>query len=200
MENQPLIDADLQADLTELYRAPDRHYHGLAHIQALLALAAEIRPLLVDFEAVEAAIWFHDAIYDSRAADNETKSAEFARERLAGRTSTERLAIIVAMIEATTTHALPQLGDRDALSDAAHFLDMDLAILGAEPGAFDAYELAVRREYAWVPEEAWRAGRAAVLKKFLALERIFHTGAFIARYERRARDNLARSLAALSRT
>ncbi len=43
----------------------------------------------------------------------------------------ERLTRIVAMIEATATHALPDLGDEAATRDAAFFLDMDLSILGA---------------------------------------------------------------------
>ena len=197
MENEPLIDPEMRTELSALYGAPDRHYHGLAHIEALLALAREYRSALSDPDAVEAAIWFHDAIYDSRRSDNETRSAELALERLAGRTGAERRGRIATMIEATATHTLPDLGDKAAGRDAALFLDMDLSILGAAPAEFDAYEAAVRREYGWVEEEAWRAGRAAVLEKFLARPHIFHTEAFRQRFEAQARENLARSLAAL---
>ncbi|TIV50808.1 MAG: hypothetical protein E5V88_18995 [Mesorhizobium sp.] len=197
MENEPLIDGALKNELTALYQAGDRHYHDLAHVEAMLALAEECRRLLHDPDAVEAAIWFHDAIYDSRAKDNETKSAVLAEQKLSGRISSERLSRIVAMIDATATHQLPQLDDEKATSDAALFLDMDLAILGAEPGAFDAYEKAVRREYGWVEEPMWRAGRAAVLKSFLTRPHIFHTELFRRRFEAQARKNLARSLQAL---
>ncbi|TIU73585.1 MAG: hypothetical protein E5W15_07330, partial [Mesorhizobium sp.] len=85
MENEPLIDEALKSELAALYSAEDRHYHGLPHIEAMLALADEYRGLLDDPQAVEAAIWFHDAIYDSRAKDNEAKSAQLAEKRLAGR-------------------------------------------------------------------------------------------------------------------
>jgi predicted metal-dependent HD superfamily phosphohydrolase len=197
MENEPLIDGALKNELSALYQAADRHYHNLTHIKAMLALADEYRGLLDDPDAVEAAIWFHDAIYDSRAKDNEAKSAEMAEKRLAGRASSERLARIVAMINATATHQLPALGDEKALNDAALLLDMDLAILGAEPDAFDAYEKAVRLEYGWVEEPMWRAGRAAVLKSFLGRPHIFHTQSFRDRFEARARENLGRSLQAL---
>src|SRR5690606_36175629 len=122
--------------------------------------------------AVEAAIWFHDAIYDSRRSDNETRSAALAADRLSSRASPARLSRIAAMIEATATHTLPDLGDEAASRDAAFFLDMDLSVLGAPRDAFDSYEAAVRREYAWVDDEAWTAGRAAVLRKFLARPRI----------------------------
>jgi predicted metal-dependent HD superfamily phosphohydrolase len=197
MENEPLIDEELKNELAALYQAADRHYHGLAHIEAMLALAAEYRHLLHDPEAVEAAIWFHDAIYDSRANDNEAKSAELAEKRLAGRVGPHRLARVAAMISATATHQLPPFRDENALDDAALLLDMDLAILGAEPAVFDAYEKAVRLEYGWVEEPMWRAGRSAVLQNFIARPHIFNTQIFRDRFEARARENLDRSLRAL---
>ena len=197
MENEPLIDEELKNELAALYQAADRHYHGLAHIEAMLALAAEYRHLLHDPEAVEAAIWFHDAIYDSRANDNEAKSAELAEKRLAGRVGPHRLARVAAMISATATHQLPPFRDENALDDAALLLDMDLATLGAEPAVFDAYEKAVRREYGWVEKPMWRAGRSAVLQNFIARPHIFNTQIFRDRFEARARENLDRSLRAL---
>ncbi len=200
MENEPLIDNALKSALSRLYEAGDRHYHGLAHIEAMLALAGDYRALLHDAEAVEAAIWFHDAIYDSRAKDNEARSAAFAEKELAGRTGTNRIDRITAMIIATATHELPRLADESALRDAALFLDMDLSILGAEPSAFDAYERAVRREYGWVEEPMWRAGRGTVLTTFLARGHIFHTEEFRQRFEAQARHNMARSLEALGLT
>lgn len=195
MENEPLIHAALKGELAALYEMGDRHYHGTAHVEALLALAREYRGLLADPEAVEAAIWLHDAVYDSRANDNESRSAALAREKLAGRTDAPRLERIAAMIEATATHMLPELAD--PRRDAALFLDMDLSVLGADPDVFDAYEQAVRREYGWVPEPAWIAGRGAMLKKFLARPHIFHTQEFQTRFEKQARANIQRSLKAL---
>lgn len=198
-ERRPvLVDAALKRRLTPLYAAAERHYHGLAHIEALRRLAARLRAELNDPAAVDAAIWFHDAVYDSRRADNEEKSAALAAAWLAGRAAPVRLARIVAMIKATAGHELPALDSAAARADAALFLDMDLAILGASPAAFDAYEAAVRREYHWVTEPAWRAGRRAVLAGFLARPRIFHSPRFRASREVRARANLARSLARLA--
>ena len=198
MKNEPLIEGELKNELSALYRAPGRHYHGLAHVEALLALAREYLADLADRQAVEAAIWFHDAIYDSRRSDNEARSAALAAAKLAPRVEPARLSRITAMIEATATHVLPDLGDEAATRDAAFFLDMDLSILGAPQSAFDSYEAGVRREYAWVGDEAWRSGRAAVLRKFLARPTIFHTDAFRQRYEAVARKNIARSIAALA--
>lgn len=198
MANEPLIGAALKTELSALYRQPGRHYHGLAHIEALLMLVREHRAEIADPQAVEAAVWFHDAVYDSRRSDNEARSAALAAEKLASRVDPARLARIVAMIEATATHALPDLGNEAANGDAALFLDMDLSILGAPKGAFDSYEAAVRREYAWVDDKAWRSGRAAVLRKFLARPHIFHTETFRQRFEARARKNIQRSIVALT--
>lgn len=194
----PLIDEELRRDLVARYGGEDRHYHGLGHIETLLSLAQEYRTLLADHDAVEAAIWFHDAVYDSKAKDNEAQSAALAREKLDGQVERGRLERIAAMIEATATHILPDLTDEAARRDAALFLDMDLSILGASPEAFDAYERGVREEYAWVPEPAWIAGRGAVLRNFLARPAIFHTQEFRDRFETKARENMARSLAKLS--
>ncbi|PBB68291.1 hypothetical protein CK228_13845 [Mesorhizobium sp. WSM4312] len=200
MEDQPLIDEPLKRELAALYLAESRHYHNLAHIEAMLALAGDYRALLSDPEAVEAAIWFHDAIYDSKAKDNEARSAALAAQKLASRTDPERLDRIGAMILATATHQLPGFDDDAATRDASLFLDMDLSILGAAPDAFDAYERAVRREYGWVEEPVWRTGRGAVLKDFLARAHIFLTEEFRQRFEPQARLNMARSLEALQRT
>lgn len=192
-----LIDDATKAELTALYWADDRHYHGIRHIEALLSLFEGYRAEFADPEAVEAAIWFHDAIYDSRRKDNETLSAALAADKLNGKVDAPRLARIVAMIEATATHEVPAFDDAAAKSDAALLLDMDLSILGAPADIFDAYEDAVRREYGWVSDTDWRAGRGAVLRNFLARPRIFHSDIFMTRFEALARANMERSLAKL---
>lgn len=196
----PTVDEALKRELTALYRDGSRHYHGIEHIEALLALAEEYRPLLSDPQAVEAAIWFHDAIYDSQSKDNEAQSADLAARRLSGKLEAARLDRIVAMIRATAKHELPRLESAAALRDAALFLDMDMSILGAAPDVFDTYEAAVRKEYAWVPEAAWTAGRGAVLRSFLERPSIFLTQEFRGRFEAQARENISRSLSALERT
>jgi predicted metal-dependent HD superfamily phosphohydrolase len=193
-----LISGAIRAELERAYGAPDRHYHGLAHIEALLGLARQHAQSLSDPDVVEAAIWFHDAVYDTHRHDNEAKSAELAAARLRGATDDDRLARIDLMIRATAGHQLPSLATAEAVQDCALFLDMDLSILGAAPDAFAAYEAAVRREYAWVPEPMWIAGRRKVLEGFLARDAIYASPPFRASHEAAARRNLAQSLAALA--
>ena len=192
-----LLSEEVRARLIGIYTGPDRHYHDLRHIRAMLALAEEHAGEISDREAVEAAIWFHDAVYDTRRANNEPESAKFAMEVLAGAVAEERLEFIAAMIRASAKHGIPDSMLGGAAKDCALFLDMDLAILGSPAAEFDAYERAVRLEYGWVPEEAWVAGRSEVLRSFLARPFIYATPQFRESHEAAARSNLTRSLARL---
>ena len=79
----------------------------------------------------------------------------------------------------------------------AILISIDLSILGAEPARYDAYAAAIRQEFIHVPEADYRAGRAKVLGQFAARPVIFPDAAFAARYDRQARENLARELASL---
>ena len=192
-----LISEPVRAELISAYTAPDRHYHDLRHIEALLRLADASAAAIADRDVVEAAIWFHDAIYDTRRSDNEERSAALAMARLAGTADEGRIARIAAMIRATAGHAMPDFTDAAAGRDCALFLDMDLAILGSTAADFDAYEAAVRREYDWVTEPQWKLGRRAVLAQFLARPAIYATARFQASHEAAARRNLARAIARL---
>ncbi len=194
-----LISDPIRTELAHAYAASDRHYHGLHHIEALLGLAEAHADAIADRDVVEAAIWFHDAIYDTRRHDNEDRSADLAAARLAGTATPDRVARIAAMIRATAGHRVPDFRDASATQDCALFLDMDLAILGAPAMDFDAYEAAVRREYEWVSEPQWRAGRRAVLAGFLARPTIYATKQFRASHEAAARRNIARAMTRLDR-
>ena len=192
-----LLSDDVRSRLIAIYSGADRHYHNLRHIETLLALAQEHAHAIADNEAIEAAIWFHDAVYDTAKSDNEGQSAELATELLAGLADNERLEFIVAMIRSSANHRVPGSMQAPAADDCALFLDMDLAVLGSPAEEFAAYERAVRREYHWVPAEQWRAGRSQVLRNFLARPFIYASPQFQRSHEAAARSNLKRSLALL---
>jgi predicted metal-dependent HD superfamily phosphohydrolase len=101
------------------------------------------------------------------------------------------------MIRATAGHVLPHFANVSAETDCALFLDMDLAVLGSAPEEFAAYERDVRREYAFLPDDAWISGRRRVLASFLSRPEIYLTAIFRDRYESQARQNMARALAEL---
>jgi predicted metal-dependent HD superfamily phosphohydrolase len=192
------IAGKLRDELVRAYGAPERHYHNLTHIDAMLGLMRSYEDVLSDPQSVEAAIWFHDAIYDTHRHDNEEKSAELAASRLAGLLGPDQIALIARMIRATARHHVPDGLDDAQRRDCALFLDMDLSILGSTPDAFAAYEEAVRREYEWVPDALWREGRRKVLQGFLDRPAIYESPQFRASHEAAARANLTRSLECLA--
>jgi predicted metal-dependent HD superfamily phosphohydrolase len=196
----PLISETTRAELIGAYAAPDRHYHNLAHIEALLSLAKQHQDALADPDAVEAAIWFHDAVYDTHRHDNEEKSADLAVDRLQNTLAQERLDRIAAMIRATASHQLPDFLSPEAVRDCALFLDMDLAILGSAEGEYESYAAAIRSEYSWVPEPLWIEGRRKVLEKFLSRATLYMSPQFRASHEEPARHNLTLELATLPRS
>jgi predicted metal-dependent HD superfamily phosphohydrolase len=195
--SKSLMLPSVRAELVKAYSASDRHYHDLRHISAMLDLMREHVALLGDPAIVEAAIWFHDAIYDTRRDDNEKRSAALAKERLSAAATPQQVDSIMEMIGASANHIVPSKLDGPTASDCALFLDMDLAILASAPHEFTAYEQAVRREYAWVPEALWIAGRHRVLESFMVRANIYSSPQFRSRYETAARRNLAQALSAL---
>lgn len=77
-------------------------------------------------------------------------------------------------------------------------VDLDLMILGSSEAKFDAYEVGIRQEYAWVSEEDFRFHRAKILQSFLDRPSIYYTERFREKYEARARANLERSIKKLT--
>lgn len=76
--------------------------------------------------------------------------------------------------------------------------DADLAILAAAPKEYGTYAAQVREEYGFVPDDAFREGRAAVLRQLLGLPRLFRTPHGVAAWEPRARQNLTTELELLT--
>lgn len=193
--------AAIHARLKPRYDEAQRHYHSWPHIESLLEWFVEVHQHLHEPEAVHFAILYHDAIYDPRAGDNEIRSEELFRKEWGGSLPGATIAAVSEMILATVRHELGVAArgpvEGGPLNDRAYFLDMDLAILGAPHEDFDAYDRAIRLEYAHVAEDAFRKGRRAILERILARPRLYFTEYFADRLEAQARDNLLRAIAAL---
>ncbi len=160
----PSVFAQLQARYSE----PQRAYHTLQHLEACFGWFAQARGLTRDPGAVAFALFYHDAIYDTHAADNEARSAQLATQVLSEyvRANDTTADAVTGLILATKHDAVPQDADAQVL------VDIDLAILGAAPARFDEYERQVRQEYAWVEAAAFRAGRSRILRHFLDQARL----------------------------
>ncbi|PPG33650.1 DUF4031 domain-containing protein [Pseudoclavibacter sp. RFBG4] len=198
---QPATDA-LRDELLDAWSAPSRHYHDATHLLSVLDAidimrlrAAETGAPLAERELLTArlAAWFHDSVYEGTAGDDERASADLAVERL---TALSVDATLVADVErlvlATIVHAVAE-------SDVAGqiLMDADLAVLARSEDGYARYVALVRRDYAHVTDEQWRAGRASVLETLLATPRLFVSPAVPEDWEERARRNLERELEAL---
>ena len=186
-------DEALCIELQRRYSEPQRHYHTLQHLGECLAWFEREQALAEHPGEVAIALWFHDAIYDVHAHDNEARSSEWARTAmLAAGVQPDAAERVHALVMATRHDAVPEGRDAELL------VDIDLSILGAEQERFDEYEQQVHAEYAFVPDAVRLPRRRAILQRFLARDAIYTTPRIHALLEARARINLARSIAAMA--
>jgi predicted metal-dependent HD superfamily phosphohydrolase len=169
---------------------PHRAYHNATHILACLREADTYVPKTIDRVPLDLAIWYHDVVYDTKAVDNEERSAALFREH------SERMGLSLEVVQLVQACILAT--KHGEISASIHpviktMLDVDLSILGAEPTVFDTYDEAIRREYWWVVEDVYRFSRKRILEGFLAKRRLYHTDTFYQRYEGPARLNLKRA-------
>ena len=174
------------ADLLQRWAEPQRCYHTTAHLAH--CLATYDRNPLRDAR-VELALWFHDAVYDPHASDNEERSAELGLSVAVTAGLTSETIDVVAGCILATRHREPPANAAQALT-----LDVDLAILGETRRRFDRYDAAIRAEYAWVPEETYRRERGRILAGFAKRDDLFTTPWFRRRYMDQARANLLRAV------
>ena len=181
--------ASLYVELENHYGESHRHYHTLPHILDMLdgrdALGA-------DGFALEAAIWFHDVIYDPRSGENEKDSAELAAEGFATiedpkfHTDLERLILV-------TDHREPPNMDDERI-----ICDLDLMILGRNEESYRAYTEAIRKEFSHVPTNLFNKARCSVLQAFLDRPTIYHMEPMRDQFEEAARKNLEAELKELA--
>jgi predicted metal-dependent HD superfamily phosphohydrolase len=194
------VDAELVTgaglELIDRWREPHRHYHDVAHLDAVLSVVEWHADVAAEPDLVRLAAWWHDAVYEPRAVgdDNERESAALAG-RVLSRLGLAPVAVaeVERLVLLTAGHAVDPTD-----ANAALLCDADLGVLGGDPDAYDRYAAAIRREYAHVPAAAFRDGRGAVLRQLLLLPTLYRVPALAGRWERPARANLARELATLA--
>jgi predicted metal-dependent HD superfamily phosphohydrolase len=190
----------LGAELVARWSEPHRRYHDAVHLARVLDGVDELAAEASDADAVRYAAWFHDAVYGvdagsevSSEVSNEEASALLAEERLPGLgLAPDRVAEVARLVRLTEGHRT-EAGDRNG----EVLCDADLAVLGGGAEEYARYAAAIRAEYAEVPDDLFRPGRAAVLRGLLDLPALFRTETARARYEERARANLTAEIAEL---
>ncbi|MFF3451105.1 hypothetical protein ACFYXJ_28630 [Streptomyces sp. NPDC002667] len=185
------------ANLLDRWAEPRRRYHTTDHLLAVLDRVDVLEShgeRAADPAAVRLAAWFHDAVYLPDRSENEERSARLAERALAELgVAPGRTAEVARLVRLTVTH-----DPADDDTDGAVLCDADLAILASPPAAYAAYTAAVREEYAFVPDDAFRQGRAAVLRQLLDLPRLFRTSYGTRTWTASAHRNMEAELAGLT--
>ncbi len=178
-------------DLVARYSEPHRAYHTIQHLRHGLDTFELVWPLSICHNVVELAIWYHDAVYNTEAKDNEKRSAALAVEMVKKASLPDSFGQLVYNLIMATDPSAGVPND----PDARFIRDIDLSILGQPKKIFDEYDGQIRKEYEWVPEDVFFAERSKILDSFLRHPPIYLTQFFRDKYEPQARRNLARSLA-----
>lgn len=195
-----ILPAGQQSALEAAYASPPRAYHDFGHVREVLRHYADVAggPGWTQPREVKLAVLYHDAIYEAGRKDNEARSAQLAMAHVARwlpEAGVDALRV-AELINLTARHGQFSPADfgEDGLSlDTRHFLDCDMAILGAAASVFDAYDRGITEEYrGHVPAVLFKFNRRRFLKGLLGRERIFLSEYFHQRYDAAARANLRR--------
>jgi len=188
---------ELYLNLVTRYTERHRYYHAFSHLTQVLKEFDQIRHLCANSDAVEMALWYHDAVYFPGESDNEKESAELAQRILhQARLPDVFIGEVVRLILLTKEHNVTQEDGRDG----AILSDIDLSIFGQPLLVFDKYEQDIWKEYVRVgkmSDRTFKQGRQKFVEKFLERTYIYRTPYFRAKYEKAARANLKRSVVQL---
>lgn len=177
---------DLLLELTERYTEPHRRFHDLSHIAQLLLRG---RALQLDAEQVMA-IWFHDAIYEPGAHNNEELSAALAVERLtAAGWADGAIKKVERIVLDTARH-------RPSIDASRNVMDLDLSTLAGSWQDYWGLCVRLREEYGSMSDDQWTHGRRGFIQSMLDRDRIFCTR-WAEPLEAQARANLQRELRVL---
>ena len=180
------------------YTQSHRYYHTLTHLEHMFGHFDKVESLLTEPVSVALAIWYHDIIYQPAHNDNERQSADYFKQQLAKHLPPQLTSRVESLIMMTADHQLQYRDGNDcndsAEQDASYFLDMDLAILGADWTTYFGYAKQVRLEYQQVALVDYNRARSAVLNGFLQRDRLYFSKQFFDKYEQQARENIKREI------
>jgi predicted metal-dependent HD superfamily phosphohydrolase len=181
-------------DLLARYAEPHRRYHDTRHLAELLTALDVLTSGAPPPAPVVLAAYWHDAVHEPPSTDDERRSAAVAATVLEslGKPAS-RTAEVVRLVLLTAGHD-PHPGD----ADGALLSDADLWVLASPPERYAAYAADVRQEYASVPDEAFRAGRTAVLRSLVDRPAVYASERGRRRWEAAARRNVLGELSRLA--
>ncbi len=179
-------------ELETHYREPHRHYHTTAHIVFCLdeldKVSADIkqRGAVLQQDAVELSIWFHDVVLEIPGANNEQKSAQLFLEVSDGRLDNDLRNRVHDAIIATTHKTSPDVLESQLT------VDIDLSGLAQSWPEFFVDSRNVRTEFSHLSDKEFNVGQGKFMKSLLDRASIYSTEYFLGTHEATARKNVAR--------
>ncbi|MEI7718343.1 MAG: hypothetical protein WCI72_00625 [archaeon] len=180
-------------DLFKSYSESQRSYHTPTHWLNCWKELDTVLPLVENPFALKWGLAEHDSVYFPERKDNEEKSVEQLVKDSVRIKLPQDLILASKKIVQVTDHKT-----RPLTLDECFAVDIDLSIFGKSEEVFDTYEVGIKKEYSFVEEQAFRSGRAKVLKSFLERKSVYYTPIFREKYEVAARKNLERSIQKLT--
>ncbi|WP_432470996.1 cation:proton antiporter [Amphritea sp. HPY] len=174
----------LYDELIRLYNEPHRHYHAARHIEHCLREFDLAREQMETPDAVELALWFHDAIYDPKARDNEQQSADLFTVRMGDRIDARLAQEVVELILLTRHKEVPQT------LDGKFTVDIDLSGFGQPWQDCLQDTKAIRAESPDIPEADFLNRQTLFLQSLLDRPQLYTSAFFSQRYEAQAQANI----------
>jgi predicted metal-dependent HD superfamily phosphohydrolase len=178
--------------LLDLYAGEARYYHTIDHIDFCLEVFDEVSDQCDNPDAVELAIWFHDAIYDFPVEENERLSAEYFMNVSQGRLPEDLRRVVFEQVMVTDHRRVPEDTDQKILTD------IDLSSFGRPWERFISDGLNVRRELNYLEDDVFYQRQIAFMKNLLDREHFYATPWFQDNFEPTARQNLQQYLGTLA--
>ncbi len=179
-------------ELEAHYLEPHRHYHTTGHIMFCLdeldKVSADIKQTgaVLQQDAVELSIWFHDVVLEIPGANNEQKSAQLFLEVSDGRLDNDLRNRVHDAIIATTHKTSPDVLESQLT------VDIDLSGLAQSWPEFFVDSRLVRAEFSHLSDKEFNVGQGKFMKSLLDRASIYSTEYFLGTHEATARKNVAR--------
>ncbi len=175
----------IHQQLIQAYNEPGRFYHTLGHIECCLGLFEDVEDIANNADALALSIWFHDAIYEPGANDNEQRSADWFMEITKNNFDDDLRNLVYTHIIATL-HCNAEIKDRDSRL----MIDIDLSSFGMPWRTFLHDSENVRKELPHLTNDEFYPKQCAFSQSLLEKSRFFQSEYFFEHYEAQARKNL----------
>ncbi|MFT5259203.1 MAG: putative metal-dependent HD superfamily phosphohydrolase [Saprospiraceae bacterium] len=190
--DQPVDKHYLNSVFTELdhhYSEPSRFYHTSRHIIHCLSQYDSSKDSTGQLPNVELAIWMHDVIYEADSRINESRSAQWFREKARGNLSETTIDTVANLVLITQHKVLPFTQEEQCI------IDIDLSSFGMQWDDFYSDGLRIRQEFSHLNEDQFITGQTAFMQALLNRPTIYSTQFFHDSLEHRARNNIQGQIA-----